>query len=127
MEGDVVEKIDLDAEGDDLAQVESGAEMFAAGAEVVEGEVAGTGEFYASREDAGVEVEDGAELDLDAELDGGGREGPAVDNPAAAVGEGVGEQGQEGGALGVAEALDVVRLHELITAGSLSFAAAWFC
>ena len=52
--------------------------MFAAGAEVGEGEVGWAGELDAGGEDGGVEVEDGAELDLDSELDGGGGEGFAV-------------------------------------------------
>ena len=81
--------------------------MLAAGAEVLEGEVRGAGELDADGEDGGVEIEDGAELDLYAELDGGGGEGLAVEDPAAAVGEGEGELGQDGGALFVAEALDV--------------------
>ncbi len=71
----------------------------------------GAGEFDAGGEDGGVEVEDGAELDLDAELDGGGGEGLAVEDPASAVGEGVGEERQDGGALFVAEGLEVDGLH----------------
>ena len=107
MEGYVFEEADFQAEGDYLAEVGGAAEVFAAGAEVGEGEVGGAGEFDAGGEDGYVEVEDGAELDLEAELDGGGREGFAVEDPAAAVGEGVGEERQDGGALFVAEALDV--------------------
>ena len=88
VEGDVFEEADFDADGYDLAEVGGGGRLFAAGAEVGEGEVAGAGEFEAGGEDGGVEVEDGAELDLDAELHGGGGEGLAVEDPAAAIGEG---------------------------------------
>jgi len=69
--------------------------------------VGAAGEFNAGGEDGDVEVKDGAELDFEAELDGGGGEGFAVEDPASAVGEGVGEEREDGGALFVAEALDV--------------------
>ena len=68
LEGGVFEEADLDADGDDLAEVGGGGEVFAAGAEMGEAEVAGAGEFEAGGEDGGVEIDDGAELDLDAEL-----------------------------------------------------------
>src|SRR5258705_7597965 len=77
-----------------------------------EAEVAGTGEFEAGGDDRGVEIHDGAELDLDAELHAGRGEGLAVEDPAAAVGEGGGERGKEAVALFVAEGLDVERLHK---------------
>jgi hypothetical protein len=111
VEGYVFEEADFNAEGDDLAEVGGGVDVFAAVAEVGEREVGGAGEFDAGGEDGGVEIEDGAELDLDAELDGGGGEGFAVEDPAAAVGEGVGEEREDGGALFVAETLDVYGLH----------------
>ena len=104
VEFDVFEEADLDAEGDDLAEF-GGAEVFAAGAEVGEGEMGSAGEFDSSGEDGGVEVEDGEELDFEAELDGGGGEGAAFKDPAAAVGERGREQGEDGGAFLVAEAL----------------------
>ena len=111
MEGGVFEEADLDTDGDDLAEVGGGGEVFAAGAEVGEAKMAGAGEFEAGGEDGGVEIDDRAELDLEAELHGGGGEGLAVEDPAATVGEGGGEGGEKAVALFVAEALDVERLH----------------
>jgi hypothetical protein len=111
LEGGVFEEAYLKADADDLAKVSRGGEVFAAGAEMGEAEMAGAGEFEAGGEDGGVKIDDGAELDLEAELHCGGREGLAVEYPAAAVGEGGGESGQEAVALFVAEALDVERLH----------------
>ena len=45
--------------------------MVAAGAEVGEGEMSGAGEFDSGGDDGGVEVEDGAELNLKTEVEGG--------------------------------------------------------
>jgi hypothetical protein len=112
LEGCVFEEADFDADGDDLAEIGGGGEVFAAGAEMGEAEVSGAGEFEAGGDDGGVEFDDRAELDLDTELHGGGREGLAVEDPASAVGEGGGESGKEAVALFVAEALDVKRLHK---------------
>ena len=111
LEGRVFEEADLDADGYDLAEVGGDREVFAAGAEMGEAEVAGAGEFEAGGDDGGVEIDDPAELDLDAELHGGGGKGLAIEDPAAAVGEGGGEGGKEAVALFIAEALDVERLH----------------
>jgi hypothetical protein len=94
LEGGVFEETDLDADGDDLAEVGGGGEVFAAGAEMGEAEVSGAGEFEAGGDDGGVEVDNGAELDLNAELHGGGGEGLAVEDPAAAVCEGGGKGGK---------------------------------
>lgn len=111
MEGEVFEEADLEADGDDLAEVGGGGTVLAAGAEVGEAEVTGAGEFEARGDDGGVEVEDGAELDLKAELHGAGREGLAVEHPSSTVGETRGEGGEETVPLFVAEALDIERLH----------------
>ena len=111
LKGGVFNEADLDADGDDLAEVCGGGEVFAAGAEVGEAEMAGAREFEAGGDDGGVEIDGGTELDLEAELDGGGGEGPAVEDPAAAVCEGGGKGGEEAVPLLVAEALDVERLH----------------
>jgi hypothetical protein len=110
MQGDVFEEVDLDTNGDDLAEF-GGGEVFAAGAEVGEAQVAGTGEFETAGDERGVEVEGGAELDFDAELHGAGRKGLAAQDPAAAVGKGRGEGGEEIAALFVAEALNIERMH----------------
>jgi hypothetical protein len=74
------------------------------GAEVGEGEAGGAGGFDSGGEDGGRELEDEAELDLDAELHGGGRR-PRPPQSAKQVLE------QDGGVLLVAEAPDVERLH----------------
>lgn len=47
VEGSVFEEADLEANGDDLAEVGGGGQVFAAGAEMREAEVTGTGEFQA--------------------------------------------------------------------------------
>src|ERR1700730_6912380 len=91
LEGCVFEEADLDADGDELTEVGGGGEVFAAGAEVGEAEGSGAGEFEAGGDDGGVKIDDRAELDLEAELHGGGGEGLAVEDPAAAFGEGGGE------------------------------------
>ena len=76
-----------------------------------EAEVPGAGEFEARGDDGCVEVDDGAELNLNAELHGGGRECFAVEDPASAVCKSRGERGQDTLALFVAEALNIKRLH----------------
>ena len=76
--------------------------------------VAGAGKFDAGGDDGGVEVEDGAQLDLDAELDVGGRQGLALDDPAAATAEGGGEVYKQAVALFVGEGLDVERFHDVV-------------
>ena len=81
--------------------------MSAAGAEFGEGYMARTGEFDSGGEDGGVEVEDGAKLDFDAELHVGGRESLAIVDPAAGAvkrGDQVGEQAM---ALFIGEGLDL--------------------
>ena len=70
VEGRVFEEADLEANGDDLAEVGRGREILAAGAEVRESEMADAGELESGGEDGGVEIDDGAELDFDVELDG---------------------------------------------------------
>jgi len=112
LEGCVFEEADLDADGDELAEVGSGGEVFAACAQVREAEVSGAGEFEARADDGGVEIDDRTELDLDTKLHAGGGEGLAIEDPAAAVGKGGGEGGKEAVTLFVAEALDVERLHK---------------
>jgi hypothetical protein len=88
LQGGVLKEADLDTDGDDLAKVGGGGEVFSADAEVGEAEMAGAGELEAGREDGRVEIDDGAELDLDSELHRGGGEGLAFEDPAATVGEG---------------------------------------
>jgi len=111
VERDVVEEGDFKADGNDLAEVGGEGEVFAAGAESGENFVAGAGEFDAGGDDGGVEVEDGAELDFYAEFDVGGREVLAVEDPAAAVGDGGGKVAQQAVALFVGEGLDVEGFH----------------
>ena len=107
VEREVFEKADFEADGDDLAEVCGGVEVFAAIAEIREGEVGRASELKARGDERGVEINNCAELDLQAELYGGGGEGLAVKHPAAAVGKGGGQGGKEAMALFVTEALDV--------------------
>ena len=111
MEGEVFEEADLEPDGDDLAEVGGGRAVLAAGAEVGEAEMAGAGELQARGNDGGVEVEDGAELDLQAKLHGAGREGFTVEHPSPTVGETRGESGEKTVSLFVAESLNIERLH----------------
>ena len=107
MEGGIFEEADLNAYGDDLAEIGGGGEVLATGGEMGEAEVAGASELKARREDGGVEIDDGTELDLNTKLHGGGGEGFAVEDPATAVGEGGREGGEETVAFFVAETQDV--------------------
>jgi hypothetical protein len=111
VEGEVFEEADLEADGDDLAEVSGGGAILARGAEVGEAEVAGAGEFEARGDYGGVEIEGGAELDLEAELHGAGGECFAVEHPATTVGKPRGEDGEETVSFFVAEALNIERLH----------------
>jgi len=94
VQGEIFEEADLQADGDDLAQVGGGGAVLPAGAEVGEAEVTGAGELEAGGDDGGVEVEDGAELDFKAELHGAGRKGFAVKHPSSTVGKARGESGE---------------------------------
>jgi hypothetical protein len=107
VEGLLLEEGDLDADGDDLAGVGGAEEVLAAGAEVGESEMVGAGELEAGGDEAGVEVEDETELDLEGDLEAGGGDAVAVVNPAAAVDEDARKKGEEGVTLLVAIALDV--------------------
>jgi len=111
VKGEVFEEADLEPDGDDLAEVGGGGAILAAGAEVGEAEVAGARELETGGDDRGIKVEGGAELDLEAELHGVGREGFAVEHPSATVGKSRGEGGEETVSLFVAEALNIERLH----------------
>jgi hypothetical protein len=122
VEGQVFQEADLQTNGYDLAEV-GGGDVFAAGAEVSEAEVAGAGELKARGDDGGVEIEGGAKLDLEAELHSAGGEGFAAEHPAATVGQGRGEGGEEAVALFVAEALDIERLHCVICSSRLGVSA----
>ena len=111
VEGRVFEEADFETNGDDLTEVAEGGEVLAAGTEVRESEMADAGELESGGEDGGVEIDDGAELDLDAKLHGGGGESFAVEYPAATVGEGRSKGGKKTVTLFVAKTLDVERLH----------------
>jgi hypothetical protein len=112
MESGVFEKADLKANGDNLTEIGRGREIFVAGAEVGEAKMAGARKFQARGEDGGVKINDGAKLDLETELHGGGGESLAVEDPASAVGKGRGECGKEAVALFIAITLDFERLHK---------------
>jgi hypothetical protein len=102
VKGDIGEETDLEAQGEDLVGVGGEVDVLAAGAEVGEGGVGGAGEFEAGGDEGAVEFEDGAELELEAEVHGGGGEGAAFEDPSSALGEERGELGQEGEAVAVA-------------------------
>ncbi len=106
VQGEVVEEVDFEADGDDLAKLAGDTEMFAAVAEFGKRFVRGSGEFDAGGEDGGIEVDDGAQLDLDAELGVAGRQRIAFEDPAAAVAEGAGEAGKDAVAVFVGKCLD---------------------
>jgi len=101
VQGDVGEEADVEAEGEGLDLVSGKTDVFAAGAEVSEGGVAGTGELDAEGDEGSVELEDGDELKLEAEGHGGGGGGLTLEDPAAALEEAGGELGQEGEAVAV--------------------------
>lgn len=84
--------------------------MFAEHAEAGEVEVAGAGEFEAGGDEGGVQLDDGGELQFEAELKLGEREGAAVEEPAAAERHGFRDGGEQGAALVVAEG-DEVEVH----------------
>jgi hypothetical protein len=109
VKGDILKKTDFEANGDHLSEIGWGLEVFSAGTEVGEGEVAGTSKFEAGGYDGGIEVDDGAELDFEAKLHCAGRERFAAENPASAVSQRRGEVWEEAVALFVTEALDIER------------------
>lgn len=111
VEGDVFKEANFDADGDDLSELRGACEVFTASAELREREVSGAGEFQTRGDDGGVEFECSANLDFNAELHGGGGERATVKDPAATVCEGSGKYRQDPGALLVAKALDIERLH----------------
>jgi hypothetical protein len=111
VEGYVFEEADFYLEGYDLAEVGGGAEVASTGAELGEAKVAGAGDFEAGGDEAGIEIDDGAELDLDAEGRHGGRDGFSFDDPAAAFDEDTGEVDENCLAVIVGEAFDIERLH----------------
>lgn len=110
VEGHILQKTDFEADGYDLAEI-GAREIFAAGTEIREAEMAGAGEFQTGGDDRGVEIEGRTKLDLYAKLDCAGRKSLAVEDPAATVGKGRGEGRKETAAFFITEALDVERLH----------------
>ena len=104
MEGEVLKEGQLDADGEDLGDIVG--EVLAAGAEVGELLVAVAGELDAGGDEGGVELEDEAELDFEANLKRGGRKGLAVEDPGSAEGDGGGQGGKEAVALFVGKSLE---------------------
>lgn len=88
MEGDVFEEADFEADRDDLPQIGDAGEVLAAGAEVGKGKMAGPGELQPAGDERGIEVESSPKLNFKTELQGGGGESLAVEDPASTVGEG---------------------------------------
>lgn len=107
----IFEEADLKANRDHLSQVGGGGEVFAAGAQVGEREVAGPRQFEAGGYDGGVQIDDGAKLDLQPNLHHAGRKGLAAEQPTSTISQRRGEGGQQTLPLFVAEALDIKELH----------------
>jgi hypothetical protein len=82
-----------------------------AGTEFSQAEVPGTSQFKPRRDQRGVELKDGINLDLDAEGGHTGRERSTLDDPPTAVGEDMHKPGQMTLTIVVREALDVERVH----------------
>jgi hypothetical protein len=111
---DVLEKSNLDAECNHLAQVGTGAKMPTAGAEFRQTEVPGTSQLKPGGDKRSIEVNNRIDLYLDAKGGHGRREGSSIDNPSAAVGEDLGEPGKMTLTIVVRKALDVERVHSSI-------------
>jgi hypothetical protein len=107
----VLEKCNLDAKCDHLAQVGSAAQMSAAGAKLSQTEVPGTSQFEACGDKRSVEVNNRINLYFDAETGHGRREGSSIDNPPAAVGKNLGEPGEMTLPIVVRKTPDVERVH----------------
>jgi hypothetical protein len=105
--GGFFEEAEFEADGDDAAALGVMGVVAAEGAEAGHADVAVAGEFDASGNEAAVELEDGANLDLKTELGMAGREGFLVKDPAAARGHGVEQVGQDDPMLVVAVAAEV--------------------
>jgi len=110
VEGDILQEVEFETDGEQVTWPHGDGDVFAGGAECGECVVGRTGEFEAGRDERSVELDDALELDFDAELDGGRRESLPLEDPSAAVSEGVGESGKESLTILVAVALQVVRL-----------------
>lgn len=67
--------------------------------------MAGTGKFEAGGDEGDVEVLDVTKLYFEAELDGGGGDSFAFEDPSSAVCEGCGETGKDAGAVFVTKTL----------------------
>src|SRR5450755_3472282 len=95
MQGHVFEKAEFEADADYLHGVVRAADVVARSAEAGQRVVGTTGEFDAGLDEGGVELDDGLELNFEAELHTGRGRGLALEHPASALREGRGEGGQE--------------------------------
>lgn len=111
VEGDIFEEAEFKAQGKDLVWLRRAGEVVAAGAEVGERGMGGAGEFEPGGDERGVEFDDGAQLDFEAELHAGGREGFALEDPAPGVGKGRGEEREEPLPILIAVSLELECLH----------------
>ncbi len=118
---DVLEKSNLDAKSDSVAQVSAGAQMPAAGAEFGQTEVPGPSQFEACGNKRRIKVDDRVHLDLDVERGHGRRVSLSVDNPSAAIGEDMSEPGEMTLTVVIREALDIERAHSGIDRPQLEF------
>lgn len=83
----VFEKAEFEADRDDAATPGVAGVMAAQSAEAAHAEMAVAGQFKARGEEATVELECSAQLNLEAELSDGGRKGLLLEYPAAKAGK----------------------------------------
>jgi hypothetical protein len=126
VEAYIFEKADFETNRHDLAEVGRGSQILSAGTEISEREVPGPRQLEARRNNRGVKIHDGAELNLESELHRARRERFAAQNPASAVRQGRGKIWQESVALLVAETLDIEKLHSVVWPPRLEFSAVRF-
>ncbi len=105
--GGFFEEVELQANGDDTAALSVAGVVAAEGAETCHTDVAVAGELEAGGEETAVELKGSAELDLEAELCEGGREGLLFQNPAAEAGKGIEQRGDDDAMVVVAVAAQV--------------------
>lgn len=85
MQGDVGEEGDFKAEGHDLVGIPGARDVLAAGTEVGEDGMRGARQFESQGDQRTVEFDDGDELNFEAEVHGGWREGASFEYPASAL------------------------------------------
>jgi hypothetical protein len=111
VQGDILQEAEGEAQTDDAIGLRDALQMVTAGAEIGEGGVGEGGELDAGGDEGAIELDDAAELNFEAELDGVGGEGFAFEDPASTVGEGGGERGKETLPVLIAIGLEIDCIH----------------